>query len=122
MDQPLSLEQQIENAVAGLTASSLFSDGLWLTFYLAGPAESLAELAGELAQAEWMNLSGSESGFIYPKIRARLDGPEIVEIAQSMMVSCRKRGCELLNIDADTSATLDSTFVPLFIRCMTDPS
>lgn len=114
MTRPLSLQLQIENAVAGLTGSARFDDEPWLTFYIAGPPDRLADLAALLERSGWTNVTGSEIAFIYPKTRARLDAAGIVATAQAVAALCSERGCELLNVDADTGPHIGSTFVTLF--------
>lgn len=109
------LEQQIRDSATRLSTSPDFRENLWLTLYLAGQPEDLAELAGQLLADGWINVAGSESGFIYPKKRARNDCEAIVEMARRTSELCRRHAVELLTIDADTSPEVDrSRFVTLF--------
>ena len=109
------LEQQIRDSATRLGTSPDFREDLWLTLYLAGQPDDLAELAGQLSADGWINVGGSESAFIYPKKLARNDGEEIVELALRTSELCRRYAVELLTIDADTSPEVDrSKFVTLF--------
>lgn len=115
MNDPQNLEQQIRERAEHLGASPDFGDDLWLTFYLSGREESLAELAGKLAEAGWVNVGGSDSGFIYPKKPVRNHAPEIVQLTLLTEELCLRHGIQILTIDADTSPDVEcSKFVTLF--------
>ena len=109
------LEQQIRDGATRLSTLPDFREDLWLTLYLAGQPEDLAELAGQLSADGWINVDGSDSGFIYPKKLARNHGEDIVELALRTSELCGHHAVELLTIDADTSPEVDrSKFVTLF--------
>ena len=109
------LEQQIRAAATRLSTSPVFREDLWLTLYLAGQPEDLADVAGQLSADGWINVDGSESGFIYPKKLARNHDEDIVDLALRTSELCRRHAVELLTIDADTNPEVDrSKFVTLF--------
>ena len=113
MAQSQTLVQQINDGIGSLGPD--FGDHLWLTFYLSGQEESLAILASQLAEAGWVNVDGSDSGFIYPKKHVRKIASEAVQVALTVDDLCRLHRVEILNVDADTSADVQaSKFVMLF--------
>jgi len=109
------LEQQIRDSAARLSTSPDFGEDLWLTLYVAGQPENLAELASQLSTDGWINVGGNESGFIYPKKLARNNGEDIAELVLRTSELCCRHAVELLTVDADTSPEVDrSKFVTLF--------
>ena len=115
VERSRALEQQIKERAEHLGGSPDFSDDLWLTFYVSGQPERLAALADKLAEAGWVNVGGSDSGFIYPKKAVRNNSQAMVQLAFLTEELCLHHGVEILTVDADTSPDVEqSKFVTLF--------
>jgi hypothetical protein len=118
MDEPADLARQIEaNYRQAAAASGFRGADLWLTFYLCGPPEKLETIAGPLTSFGATNISGSESGFLYPKIPIRSEIASALEIVDLVGRTCADAGIEIVAIDLDTEADVGtSKFVTLFQR------
>lgn len=116
MEQLRSLDEQIVCGLERVDAEPRFAgDHLWLTFYLSGSEHGLAEVAGSLAAQGWSNVGGSETAFIYPKMKVRKAAPEILQLAHDVEGLCHVHEVKILNIDVDTSPDVEqSMFVSLF--------
>lgn len=107
MKHALSLRQQIEENFRGVDGSPEFGgESLWLTFYLWGPPESLQRLAATLDSDAWVNTSGWEGAFLYPKVLAKKAATDVIGIAERAERLCDEHGVGILIIDADISAEI----------------
>jgi hypothetical protein len=116
MTQTGSLAEQIGVNFERLKSESGFGEArLWLTFYLWGKPQDLERLTSVLTEEGWVNVTGWEGGFIYPKIEVAKVLADITETTCAAQELVAKYGAEILNIDADTSADVkQAEFLTLY--------
>ena len=116
MTLPTDLVRQIEANYRQAAIAPDFRDAdLWLTFYLCSSPEKLRAVVERLKSFGAKNVSGSESGFLYPKIPIRSEIASVLEIVDLMDRTCADAGIEIVAIDLDTEADVGaSKFVTLF--------
>jgi len=122
MAQKTSFAEQIGENLSKVEARSEFvGDRVWLTFYLSGPPERLAQLAVALRDRGCVNLDGGEGGFIYAKVEAERSLAVIVEAAEATDMLCVEHGIDIDLITADTSPDLEQCQFEILYRDRREP-
>jgi hypothetical protein len=107
----------IESRVTELRSMSDFDLPLWwLTFYLTAPSSNLAALAREVKLLGAVNLTGSDFGFLYPKIKVSSDPQSVVALISQVEQLAAGCSVEIIQVDADTSADVRASKFEEIIR------
>lgn len=88
----------------------------WLTFYLTATPVRLDALGLELAKLNAVNLEGSESAFLYPKLPIQNSTSAICAAIGKVKDMAAHHGVDVIAVDADTSSDVTASKFAELVR------
>ena len=101
-------------AIAALPAFAI--PKWWLTFYITAEPASLHKISDRLSTQGAVNLGGTDSGFIYPKLAVTSDPALVAKLVVEVQQLAAMTGVEVLSIDVDTSPEVENSLFKELIR------
>lgn len=96
-----------QSALTKARSDPAFGERGWLTFYLCGAPAQLHAMQAGLLSLDAINLGGSEYGFVYAKVPARLRQEDIERRIAQVVDLAIAAGVTVDMVDLDASPDVD---------------